>query len=527
MLAATALILLATNPPAVLAEQESRLPRSDEKPHGGNESKKHSPGHDGSRLSDEVIPLARLPNRPKPLLELGSPFLGTGRIRRGFQLPTGAVWQPSFLLFGSFRTGLSVFDNDPTRTTQWANRLNLFGNLYLSGTERLVFGIRPFDKTGEDGRRIFSGYTSLSPDPTDLSGFNDGFGFDFDSVTHLFFEGDFGEIFPNLDTEEKRALDFGFSVGRQPIRFQEGLLINDFVDSLGITRNNLRPKGTVNTRITGLFAWNQINRNTPSADPIIRNLEAESSRLIGLFTETDWRFSTVAIDAIYVSGGTFRREGFADVEASNGLYSGLSFVQRLGALNTSFRLLGSIPIGDQTPEGNSLAITDPAGGGALLFSEVSWTPHHSHDLVYVNGFAALGDYRAAALDQTIPGPLARAGFLFAGPGLGNVPGALSPTASNVLGGALGYQKFLAKTRQQLLFEVAGRVATDECLDALSACGPHSFAGGARYQIAIGRRFVVLIEGYGAYQKLRGTAAVDSQDDSRFPLGSRVEMLVKF
>ena len=255
-------------------------------------------GHSESRLSDQVIPLASLPDRPKPLLELGSPFLGTGRIGHGFQLPGGAIWQPSFLLFGSLRTGVSLFDGGSTRTTQWANRLDLFGNLYLSGTERLVFGLRPLDESGAQGSRVFSGYTSFSPDPADLGGFNNGFGFDWDTVTHLFFEGDFGELFPDLDREDGSALDFGFSVGRQPIVFQEGLLINDFIDAVGITRNNLRPRGTANLRLTGLFGWNHINRNTPSADLLIRNLESDSAKLIGLLTETDWRFSTVAIDAI-------------------------------------------------------------------------------------------------------------------------------------------------------------------------------------------------------------------------------------
>ena len=338
-------------------ETESEAKREEE-----HSDPKQGEDHGSSRLSDEVIPLAKLPNRPKPLLELGSPFLGTGNIGDGFHIWTGAVWQPSFMLFGSFRSGLSLYDDDRVRTAQWSNRLDLFGNLYLTGTERLVFGLRPMDETGEDGSRVFSGYTSFSPDPGDLGGSRNGFNFDFDSVTHLFFEGDFGELFPGLDPEEKKGLDFGFSVGRQPIVFQEGLLINDFIDSVGITRNSLRPKGTINLRVTGLFGWNQINRNTPSADAVIRNLEAESSRLVGIFTETDWRATTIAIDAVYVHGGTFRRTGLGQVQAGNGLYTGLSFVQRLGSVNTAFRLLGSIPVGDQTPEMNLLGVSDPSGG---------------------------------------------------------------------------------------------------------------------------------------------------------------------
>lgn len=504
--------------------------KKDEHDGGQGADEAHHDQHGQSRLSDQPIPLADLPDRPKPLLELGTPFLGTGRIARGFRLPGGAVWQPSFLLFGSFRSGLSYFDDDRVGATQWANRLDLFGNLYLSGTERLVFGLRPLDETVEDGSRIFTGATWFSPDPLDRGGGVEGFNFDWDTVTHLFFEGEIGEIFPNLDPDEKGSFDIGFSVGRQPINFQEGLLVNDFLDAVGITRNNLKPPGTVNLRVTGLYAWNQINRNTPSGDALIRNREAEGARLFGLFTEVDWRVSTVAFDLIYLNGGTFRgtaNGAAADVKAGDAIYTGVSFVQRFGALNSSFRLLGSIPLGDRTPDDNPLGISDPAGGGALFFSEISWTPHHSHDFIYVNGFAAIDQYRAAALDPTVPGPLARAGFLFAGPGLGNFPGALSPTAEDVVGGAVGYQKFLAHTRQQLLLEAGGRLATRSCPGPQQECGSHSLAGGARYQIAFGRRSVLVVDGYLSWEKLRGVAQADFGEDSRLRVGSRIEWLLKF
>ena len=68
-------------------------------------------GKHSSRLSDEEIPLQTegFPERPKPLLELGEPFLGTGTLNPGYQLPTGAVWQPSLLVFGTYRTALQTF----------------------------------------------------------------------------------------------------------------------------------------------------------------------------------------------------------------------------------------------------------------------------------------------------------------------------------------------------------------------------------------------------------------------------------
>ena len=496
-------------------------------------------GHSESRLSNEDIPLQLegFPKRPKPILELGTPYLGTGNIRRGFTLPTGAVWQPTFLLFGQFRSGVGVSDNEVIRTTQWANRLDLFGNLQLSGTERVVFGLRPMDETSDvTGARQFSGYHSTSPDPFDGSGSVNAFNLDWNTVSHLFFEGDFGEIFPGLDNDDRRSLDYGFSVGRQPIVFQEGLLINDFIDALGITRNNLKLKGMVNLRVTGLFSWGQINRNTPSTLALSRNLQGDGSYLFGLFTETDWRFSTVALDVMYVRGGTFRsspegvNDDVNDVDSGDGIYAGVSFVQRSagGGLNSAFRVVTSIPTGEQTPEDNPFAIGNPASRGTLFLSELSWTPHHSHDFIYVNAFWAIENYRAAALDPTIPGPLARAGILFAGTGLGSFPSPLRPTADETVGGAFGYQKFFAHTRQQLLVELGGRYSTESCMVDALFCAPHQAGLEARYQIAMGRRFVLVFDGFAAYDKLRNIAAtVEGLGDGQFRVGTRMELVLKF
>ena len=51
-------------------------------------------GDDASRITVEYIPLLveGALTRPKPILELGTPFLGSGPIRRGFTMPGGAVW---------------------------------------------------------------------------------------------------------------------------------------------------------------------------------------------------------------------------------------------------------------------------------------------------------------------------------------------------------------------------------------------------------------------------------------------------
>ena len=502
--------------------------------------------HPESRIADEYHPLQLdgFPNRPKPLLEFGAPFLGTGRIGRGFTLPGGAVWTPSFLLFGQFRSGVSVLHTQATRDTQWANRLDLFGNLYLTGTERLVFGLRPTDRTDPLGGREFSGYRHQSVEGSGAGQFVDQFNFDLDTVSHLFFEGELGELLPNLDIDDRNGLDLGFSVGRQPISFQEGMLINDFVDAVGVTQNNLRPGGVVNLRFTGLYAWNQINRNTPSAQSLVRNLEGDGAHLVGGFTEIDWRSTTAAFDVVYVRGGQFAARGElsgADrVRAGDGVYAGFSLVGRpgSGAFNVALRALTSVPVGERTPRAGvmlgtldrfdvEVPFSDPATRGSVVFSEISWTPHHSNNFFYGNAFYAVDDYRAAALDPTVPGPLARAGILFAGPGLGNVPGVLSSTASDVVGGAFGHQMFFANTRQQLLLEAGGRYSTRDCPGDAPTCDVDSVAGMARYQVAVGRRGVLVFDGFAAQDRLRDGALGADADTTRFRIGGRAELVIKF
>src|SRR5207245_11407232 len=130
-------------------------------------------------------------------------FLGPGNIQRGFTVPGGAVWSPSLWVYGTLRSAVQTFNpgNAPrtTRTTEWANRLDLFANLQLAATERIVVGFRPVDQNTTPAR--FSGYQF---EPLSSRGFVDAF-----SATPrtFFFEGELGEIFPRLDKADKRSLD--------------------------------------------------------------------------------------------------------------------------------------------------------------------------------------------------------------------------------------------------------------------------------------------------------------------------------
>lgn len=467
---------LAGMPPGDDEKEHAEKTEEHEKGNAGEHDKKSHANEHGSRLPDENIPFDpdNFPKRPKPILEMGEPFKGTGTLGPGFQLPTGAVWQPSLLVFGTLRAGVQSNNLNDARVSEAVARLDLFTNLQLSGSERLVLGFRNLD---QDGR--FTSYIIDSQVPGLAEGSREELNAE---IASLFFEGDFGEIFPGLSPNDFRATDIGFALGRQPLFFQEGMLINDSVDGIGLTRNTLQPGNASNLRLTLFYGWDNVNRNNGVAD---------SGRLYALLSSADLRRSTMDLDLAYVEG----RDGFADLFAG-----GISAVQRIGMINTSFRALASSSSGGLGPDDE----------GALLFGEISWTPHHGHDLIYITAFWAMDQFTPVASGPSNGGPLGRVGINFASVGLGNYGSPLSSRASDVAGGAIGTQMFFAATRKQLLVEFAGRVGTESNV-------PNQYGGTVRYQMAIGRRLVFQCDAFANYR--------EDLDDSFF--GGRAEIQVRF
>jgi hypothetical protein len=424
-----------------------------------------------SRLPDDPIPLTTEGiERTPPIIEAFEPFLSTGDISRGFELPTGAIWRPQLLVWGDFRSALQTFDNGDVTTEEWANRLNLFAHLRLSGTERFVASIRPLDEDGEFSGRRFE------PDEDDIDATNN-------EINTFFFEGEIGEIFPNLDPADSKKLDWGFAVGRQPVFKQEGMLINDNIDAIGIVRNSILISGLSNTRIAGMYGWNEVNRND--------RVEDEEADFFGLFTEIDSPCCTITIDYIFID---------TDEPAGNGSFLGLSSVQRFGHVNSSIRLLIS-----DAEETDSTAV----GTGSLVFVETSFTPTGTDNNLYINGFSGKDEYTPAALSPAVGGPLARTGILFAAVGLGSYGSPLNNNSADIFGGAIGYQMFFTGGRKQLIFEAAVRDETEGAELTTSAVG-------ARYQQAFGKHTILVLDAF--------TSDQDEADDNS---GGRVELRFKF
>ncbi len=438
-----------------------------------------------SALNDEPVPLKldEVPDRLPPLIEWGDTFLGAGNIDSGFRLPTGAVWQPNFMLWGNVRSGINHVDDElftgSDELTEWVNRFDFFGQVSLSQTDRIVIGFRSFDEEGH-----FPGY-QWQPDSDGRDEFSP-------EVSVAFLEVNLAEVFPGYgDGDASRELDMDLSIGRQPLFFQEGLLINDRVDAIAVSRNNLSfLPGASNTRASVVYAWDSINR--------ANTFEVSDAKIWGLFTETDFPKSTVNLDIMMVESD----------DTGDAFYAGLSAIQRIGKLNTAFRILHSDPDRE----------TPVATRGTLAMAEISWTPPYTYDNVYTNFFWSERRFSSAARDIGTGGPMGIVGILFAGAGLGSFPGPLGNSASEAYGMAVGYQKFFSNNRRQVIFEFGGRNNTDRTEFRQMALG-------VRFQQALGRHFVLRFDGYAA--RTRNFIDGFGNRENVTGFGARAEVLVKF
>ena len=441
-------------------------------------------------LSDVPLGIVETPPRPELLFEYNEGFLRPGKLGQEYVTPQGAVWRPSVWIYGQYRAQFAT-RNDPgvRRFTDLSHRLNLFGQLNLTGTERVILGMRPLDEeVHRPNRRLgreFNGYDFHDGDWID--GWNN-------DIQTLFFEGDFGELFPNLDYWDSNSLDYGFTVGRQPLSAQQGLLINeDMLDAVTVTRNTLSGNGNLNMRVTGVFAWNRVSRHSVNSGPAFDR----NSKLYAVLTESDLEHSTVNADLVYVESD--------DAAIGNNLAWGLSAIQRLHGYhnhyNSSIHILGSHPTNAETPT---------SGQGQLLFNRTSWTPHGGLDLIYVNSFWGIDQFTSPARGPLMGGAMGGSlGILFAHSGIGQYAPAIINQVSDSAGGAIGYQLQFDGTRKQVIFEVGGRSDTKNTNDGV-------FAGAMRYQTACGQHTVWIIDGFVGKRESLGVSS-----------GARVEMLVKF
>lgn len=444
------------------------------------------------RLSDEPVPFAKVPERPNLPVELGCKFLGNGNIKKAINVPGGAVWTPCLFVFGTMRTALQSYESiGPVgRVDEWRNRLDIFANLQLTTTEKCILGLGALD---DNDFTKFSGYGFNADGRPELE---DG-EYEGPYVRAFFCEGDFGSLFPNLDPKGQKLIDWGFSFGRQQITFQEGILLNDVQDGIGIVRNNLHAPGFSNIRVTAWLGLDSIDRGTPAN---IQRLEDPG--FFGLFLQADTPTTTWALDIATIQDEDDNATG------GDGYWLGVAATQRawspwgrLDVVNTTYRINMSMADGENT---------DILSDGALLSAEFSWTPHSSDDIFYINPFWAIDNYSQAAREPIVGGPLASLGIGFASNSLGNYLSELNSFTDSLVGAAIGYQAFWDNHRRNLVMELAGTMGTEDDKNLDSA------AITLQYQHAMGQHTQLQLDGFVSYLEGRDNGS-----------GARIELLFQF
>ena len=431
---------------------------------------------DPLRLSEQPVayPAFEPPGRPRPLIDVGTPFLDHGPIEPGIETPSGQMLQPSFLVYGKLRSAVQASDDGVRTRSEWANRLDVHADLKLSGTERIVASFRPLDT--DRGRYTGVNFWPSAGDEGRVDGFNS-------RLRALFFEGELGEIFPGLDPGDRGTLDWGFSVGRQPFLVQDGLLIDDDLDLFGVTRNSLTASGVSNLRVTGIFAWNVVHRGV--------NREERGGYLVGLLSSADTEESTLAFDLLYVNDEDDRTDAW---------YTAASSTRRFGALNSTLRVAASIPVHDDTPL---------TSAGLWLASELSRTLKGSDAIAYWNVFWSVARFTAAATGDDRGGPERRTGILYEPVGMGRYGAPMGGATDDTIGTALGTQLFLNGVREHVVLELAARDSTHG--------GDEARLGfGARYQRAVGSHYVLRLDAFAA-----------AMDRYRPRYGLRLEWAIEF
>ena len=427
---------------------------------GDNETAEEKPGYadaseSSSRYSDKVLGLKGiedLPERPTPLFELWQGYVEGGPYDFEFVLPTGMVVSPGLVLFGNLNNGLEITDDGVNDTSSaWVTSLNLFLNLTLSGTERVLLGVSPLTReSGATSQYTFEPTSSWQNESNAR-------------LSTAFFEGELSEMFPKIDYEGRLPLDYEIAFGRQPVIAQGGILINDTMDSVALTRSTIPFPGTNFARIGGLVAWNNVQRSN--------NIDDSEGELYAIFSAVEVEHSTVELDMTYINSTDAIGDQFN---------IGASFIHAFiileHAVDTTFRVAHSLAPDDQTAS---------ATNGTLLYLSQSWAPKRTDNIVYLNTFVGFEDYAPAA--RSGGGPLGIAGLSFAGNGLAG--GAINNRANEAYGGALGYQMFFSPAlRRNLILEVGGKVEE-------APGGTDRLSAAVRYSQAVGRQTFFEVGGF--------------------------------
>ena len=424
-------------------------------------------------LNQQVYQGKQLNATQRPLLELGQPWYQLGQIAPGstFLGKHNAI-NPQFLIFGDYRQAIASNTVNGDNVSQVAYELNTFWSLFLTGTERLVTGVTPFDNGAQNTRWL------LDDDRFEFEG---DFDFDFG-----YLEGDLGAITGGL-VGETLPFDLPFAAGLTPIFIQNGIWINDALEGVFMTipARNSPTFNISNMDLTFAYIYDQIDSAAFEGD----NSAAKAYAFFLFIEALNGYFE---IDYAFLEDRATRDRSYHNI--------GLAFTRRFGRfISHSTRVIVNT--------GQQVAFGDQTADGVLFLSENSLITRNPYTVVpYFNFFAGFDTPQSFAGDQE----LVNTGILFESDGMTGYP-TLDGRAQDTFGYAVGLNLIAQDFSQQLILETAAVFRNDD-----SDLAGDQYGVGMRYQLPLTNSWILRTDG------MFGFLRNDSDD-----FGARVELRKKF
>jgi hypothetical protein len=395
----------------------------------------------------------------RPWVEWWRPFYTGGMYEPGVPVFSDVnLLQPSFLVYGDYRTAVGIHRDQGQAIRNWAHRLNLDMDLRFTGTERFHLFTGPLDHNGR--------FTRLDFSDNDVE-FEEELDFQADTA---FFEGDLGAITGSLIGDDA-PFDLPFTCGLVPLLYQNGIWMEDAIAgfALGTPWKHNRELNISNFEATFFAGFNQVT------SPAFQN-DNNDAAVYG----TAWFLEAYQgyIETDYAYLDDFDNLGRSYHNAA------IAYTRRyFGRISNSIRLIGNA--GQSGP-----ANTRTADGGLLLFENSLISSKPSNVVPYWNFFVGSGRPQSVARAGNAGGILRNTGINFETDALTGYP-TLNATGANAYGGAIGVNVLSADFRQQWIGEFA---ALDTYGDPLlkAVAGPQ-YALGTRYQRAINNRSIWRID----------------------------------
>ena len=429
--------------------------------------------------------------RVAPPIEIGRELYGPGEIGEGIPVfgEKNRIF-PQLILFGDSRTAVAYNKNDAKETGQVATRLNLFLNMQLTGTDRILAFWRPLQDGGNFTRWEFAG-----PDRNPKVQLQAERG-----PNTLFYEGDLGATIAGL-TDEYQSYDLPISFGLMPLLFQNGVWMEDAIigGAFTIPAQNSPALGITNYDITFFGGASQITTDAFINDNGQKDDDQAAVAGVAGFFDVNEGYLELGYAHIFdknkVNGGD---QSYHNVTAA--------FTKRyFGAVSNSMRVVANF---GQNPGGGRAKTAD----GFLLLSENAFITSQPLTFIpYANFWLGHNTPQSVARAGGAGGILRNVGLAFETDNLTGFP-TLDPTGRDTLGGAIGLQ-YLFALDQQLVVEAATVIPWG---DKAGPAIDNEYALSARYQIPINNQLI-----------LRADAIYGIKESRDDVFGARFEVRVKF